>query len=143
VWTFGFEYPVAAYLAHVLRELGFRSRVQISDRLFDDAHTAQMAVLGWEADSPEAAGFMRPLIACGDFNNASNFCDHGIDEAITRAQAGLPAGTAWQRLERRVARAAPIVPLVNDRELAIASPRAGNLQFNPLEGLMLDRVWVR
>jgi peptide/nickel transport system substrate-binding protein len=145
VWTFAFTYPVAAYLAHVLRELGFRSRAWTPDpnRFFADAHTAQMGVTGWQADSPEAAGFLRALVACGDVNNASNFCDRGIDKAITRAQAGPAAGAAWQRVERRIARAAPIVPLVNERELAIASPRAGNLQFHPLGGLMLDRVWVR
>jgi len=145
VWTFAYTYPVAAYLAHVLRELGFRSRAWIPnpDRFFTDAHTAQMGVAGWEADSPEAAGFLRALAACGNVNNLSDFCDRGIDRAIARAQAGPAASAAWQRVERRIAHAAPIVPLVNQRELAISSPRAGNLQFHPLEGLMLDRVWVR
>jgi peptide/nickel transport system substrate-binding protein len=145
VWTFAFTYPVAAYLAGVLRELGFRSRAQIPtpDRFFADAHTAQMGVAGWHADSPEAAGFLRAVVACGNVNNFSNFCDRGVDDAIARREAGPAAGAAWQRVERRIAQAAPIVPLVNERELAIASARAGNLQFNPLEGLMLDRVSVR
>jgi DNA-binding SARP family transcriptional activator/ABC-type transport system substrate-binding protein len=140
VWTYDYVYPVAAYLAEVLQELGFRSHVQIAGPSAR-GQAAQMGFAAWGADSPEAAGFMRAVVACGSTNNFSHFCDHGIDGAIARAQESGPA--AWQRVERRIARAAPIVPLTNQREVAIASPRAGNLQFNPLEGLMLDRVWVR
>jgi peptide/nickel transport system substrate-binding protein len=136
VWTYDYMYPVAAYLARVLNELGFRSRVST-----DQPSAAQIGFAGWGADTPEAAGFLRALVACGNVNNASHFCDRGIDTAIARAQATGPA--AWPRVERRIARPAPIVPLINERELAIASPRAGNLQFNSLDGLMLDRVWVR
>jgi peptide/nickel transport system substrate-binding protein len=137
VWTYGFNYPVAAYLANVLRQLGLRSRVQISG----SPHAAQMGVAGWGADSPEAAGFLRGLVSCGSPDNNSHFCDRGLDKAIARAQVSGPA--AWPRVERRIARAAPIVPLTNQRELAVASPHAGNLEFHPLEGLMLDRVWVQ
>jgi ABC-type oligopeptide transport system substrate-binding subunit len=100
-----------------------------------------MGVAGWGADSPEPAGFLRSLISCGNPDNYSHFCDRGIDKAIARAQA--TGASAWPEVERRIARAAPLVPLTNDRELAIASPHAGNLQFHPLEGLMLDRVWVQ
>jgi ABC-type transport system substrate-binding protein len=92
-------------------------------------------------NAPEPAGFLRAEVACGNTNNFSHFCDRSIDRAIARAEAAGPA--AWPRVERRVAHAAPIVPLANPRELAIAAPHAGNLQFNPLQGLMLDRVWVR
>jgi ABC-type oligopeptide transport system substrate-binding subunit len=141
VLTLAFAYPIAAYLADVLRELGFHSRVQVSERFFAIVHAAQISVEGWNADSPEPASFLRAVVACGNVNNASDFCDRGIDGAIARAEAAGPG--AWQRIERRIAHAAPIVPLANERELAIASPRAGNLQFHPLEGLMLDRVWVR
>ena len=42
VWTYAFMYPVAAYLADVLQELGFRSRVQTSG----SERAAQMGVAG-------------------------------------------------------------------------------------------------
>jgi ABC-type oligopeptide transport system substrate-binding subunit len=144
VWTFGHQVDQARYLRETLRRLGFRSRAQILHDFPLAGHAPPIGVTGWAADSPEPAGFLRSLIACGNRANLSGFCDRRIDAAITRAQAeGAAAGADWQRIERRIARAAPVLPLANPREVVIASPRAGNLQFHPLMGLMLDRVWVR
>jgi hypothetical protein len=60
------------------------------------------------------------------------------------AQATGPDGrAAWQRIERRIADAAPVVPLTTRRTALITSRRAGNIQFHPVNGVFLDQVWVR
>jgi hypothetical protein len=35
------------------------------------------------------------------------------------------------------------VPLITGRTAVITSRRAGNVQFLPLTGVLLDQVWVR
>lgn len=50
---------------------------------------------------------------------------------------------AWQAIERRIARAAPIVPLVNRHSVLVSSRRAGNVQFHPLLHVLLEQIWVR
>ncbi len=38
---------------------------------------------------------------------------------------------------------APMVPLVDRRQIAVTSRRTGNVQFHPLTGVILEQVWVR
>jgi peptide/nickel transport system substrate-binding protein len=146
------------HLVDVLDRLGFPSRLRTFDDLRelnaaarDPRRRPQIGVTGWSADFPEPGGFLRSLVSCGsDVRrdpgglNLSRFCDRRLDGAITRAQAaGLAAGSAWQRLERRVAAQAPVVPLVDARWAVVTSPRAGNVQFHPQGGPLLDQIWVR
>jgi ABC-type oligopeptide transport system substrate-binding subunit len=108
-------------------------------------------MIGWIADFPEPAGFLRALVSCAanpDVDpggwNLSRFCDRGLDAAIDRAQAaGRSDGAAWQRIERRIAARAPVVPRISRRQLVLTSARTGNVQFHPTDGVLLDQVWVR
>jgi YVTN family beta-propeller protein len=151
VWGWPPRRTVARYLANVLRELGFRSRVRIfpdlgtSDQAATDPRRhPQIGLDGWIADSPDPASFLRSLIGCGSEFNLSRFCDHGIDAAIDRAEAAGPdADAAWTRIERSIARRAPLVPLSTRRTVVVTSPRAGNIQFDPVYGVLLDKAWVR
>jgi ABC-type transport system substrate-binding protein/DNA-binding SARP family transcriptional activator/streptogramin lyase len=135
------------YLSQVLRRLGFRSHVRVvglNTTLPDDVRRLpQIGVGGWVADSPEPGRFLYALVGCGGDGNVEKFCDRRIDAMIARARAAGPsAGAAWQRIESRIASAAPAVPLINDRAIAVTSRRVGNVQFSPLTGLLLDKVWV-
>jgi ABC-type transport system substrate-binding protein len=145
-----FHRKIARYLVDLLRKLGFRSHAaELGPSSFDPdrwrgAHPVLLAIAGWVADSPQAAGFLEGIVGCGNRNNVSGFCDRGIDAAIAHAQtAGGDAGVAWQAVERRIAREAPVVPLQNPREVVITARRAGNVQFHPFDGVLLDRIWVR
>jgi YVTN family beta-propeller protein len=150
IWSWPDLRPVAEYLARVLGDLGFRTRVRISGDYFTKAASApddvaQMGVTGWLADFPDPSGFMRPILSCHAVGttNLSRFCDRGLDRAITRAQAAAPDhNTAWLRIERRIADASPIVPLVSQRRSYITSPRVGNARIHLLTGLLFDEVWV-
>lgn len=146
-------------LAHVisdaLGDLGVTTRV----RRFDDYEVllrrtrepqarGRLGLLGWIADHPHPAGFLRPLVACDASPatggmNVSRFCEPSVDAAIRRAERQGTGGDAWLDVERRIAAAAPVVPLLNARLPVVTARRVGNVQFNLLTGPLLDKMWVR
>jgi ABC-type oligopeptide transport system substrate-binding subunit len=134
----------------VLRELGFRTHVRIFSDLGSGEENAarnprlrpQIGIDGWIADSPEPAPFLRALIGCGNAANLSRFCDHRIDAAIDQAAAAGPDAD-WTRIERAIARRAPLVPLSSRRTVVVTSRRTGDIQFDPVFGVLLDKAWVR
>jgi peptide/nickel transport system substrate-binding protein len=150
VWTWPDRASAGRYLAEVLTRLGFPAHVRVFDDLFESLEAIgrpggrpQIGLTGWIADSPDPAMFLRALVGCGGEFDQSGFCDPQIDAAIDRAEAaGAGGGPAWQRVEQQIAERAPLVPLTSRRNVVATSSRAGNLQFHPLYGLLLDQVWV-
>jgi ABC-type transport system substrate-binding protein len=123
---------------------------RIYEAALDPRKRPQIGLDGWLADYPEPAAFLNALISCNGWIsnsgivNLARFCDPSIDAAIDRARAAGPeAGAAWQRIERRIAKRSPVVPLTTRRSAVVTSKRVGNLQFHPLGGVLLDQVWVR
>jgi len=155
LWAWPWQRAVATNVAALLRDLGYPTRVHVTadySKAATQPHRgAQLGLYGWFADSPSPAPFLRAIMSCGAFapgergsTNLSRFCDPALDAEIDRAEAaGADAGDAWQRIERRIAEAAPIVPLTSLRSAVMTSPRAGNVQFHPLAGVLLDQVWVK
>jgi YVTN family beta-propeller protein len=161
VWSEPERLVTSTYLVTVLRRLGLSASLHRVASLAEpltlpvsaDRRTPQIGVVGWIADYPEPAAFLRGFVTCGAIptrrhggGNISHFCDHDLDAAIDRAAtAGLGgSGTAtWQAIERRIARAAPVVPLVNRHSVLVSSRRAGNVQFHPLLHVLLEQIWVR
>jgi peptide/nickel transport system substrate-binding protein len=150
VWTWPDRASVGRYLAELLTGLGFPANVRVFKDLGETIEAverpgerAQIGLNGWIADSPDSATFLRALIGCeGDFN-LSSFCDPQIDAAIARAEAAEAEGSSsWQRIEREIAERAPVVPLTTRRYVVVTSPRAGNVQFHPINGVLLDQAWV-
>ena len=161
VWSEPERLVTSTYLVAVLRRLGLSAGLHRVASLAGpltspgsaEGRTPQIGVVGWIADYPEPAAFLRGFVTCGAIptrrhggGNISRFCDHDIDAAIDRAAtAGLGGSMtgAWQAIERRIARAAPIVPLVNRHSVLVSSRRAGNVQFHPLLHVLLEQIWVR
>ena len=158
VATYTDRRTLGQHLAAVLRRLGYRARIRVFPTLSDSYAPAlapnppQIGINGWIADFPEPAGFLQLLVGCSGYVpgepfqtvNFSRYCDRSLDAAITRARtAGAAAGDAWQRIEQRIAARAPVVPLVDRRNVAVTSPRLANLQFHLQTGPMLEQVWVR
>jgi peptide/nickel transport system substrate-binding protein len=157
VWASADWQTLGGHLVDVLRHLGYRARLHVVDQLSDIYEAAadprehiQIGLTGWIADFPQPADFIRKLLGCryadpaGGGTNLSRSCDPALDAAIDRAETadGRGAGS-WLDVERRIARDAAIVPLMNLRSTVLTSARAGNLQFHPLTGVLLDQVWVR
>ena len=143
-------------LVQALESLGYRTRVRYfvgaSDyfpRLEQARTRPQMGFFAWVADFPSESGFIPPLFSCKAVaSNPSGFCDPSIDRAFGRAAAvqsqNPPEGHAlWQRIERRILDAAPIVPTHNARLVSFVSKRVGNFQFHPQFGVLLAQLWVR
>ena len=150
VWTWPDRASVGRYLAEVLTGLGLPARARVFKDLGEELMAAQrpaahpqIGLNGWIADSPDSALFLRTLVGCGGDFNLSAFCDPAIDAEIDRAEsAGTEGSAAWQRIERQIADSAPVVPLTTRRYVLVTSSRAGNVQFHPFYGVLLDQIWV-
>ena len=155
VWAFPERASVGRYLAQVLTGLGFPAHVRVFkgiggkglgesiEAVGRPGERPQIGLNGWIADSPDSATFLRALIGCDAEFNLASFCDPKIDTAVARAEAaGAEGSSAWQRIERQIAQRAPVVPLTTRRYVVVTSARAGNVQFHPIHGLLLDQIWV-
>jgi YVTN family beta-propeller protein len=161
VWSEPERVVTSTYLVALLRRLGLPASMHrvaslagpLTSPGSPKRRTPQIGVMGWIADYPEPAAFLRGFVTCNAIptrrhggGNISHFCDHDLDAAIDRAgTAGLGGSmtSAWQAIERRIARAAPVVPLVNRHSVLVSSRRAGNVQFHSLLHVLLEQIWVR
>jgi peptide/nickel transport system substrate-binding protein len=115
---------------------------------------AQAAFLTAVPAYPSASEFIQFQFSCGWIStaaswgpNMSKFCSPRLDATMHRAfaaeEAGSPAWAGlWASADRQVTNAAPLVALANPRELDFVSKRVGNYQFNPVQGPLLDQLWV-
>jgi ABC-type transport system substrate-binding protein/DNA-binding SARP family transcriptional activator len=144
-----------------LRQLGYRASLRLlPDSTFftytnDSRNHAQVIDGGWSADYPSAGDFIGKL-ACSNFvpgngqatSDASEFCDHAVDEQIDRAAQlqtadPLAAAASWARLDQELTNLAIWLPTVTPNETDLISSRTGNYQYNPVWGPLIDQLWVR
>jgi peptide/nickel transport system substrate-binding protein len=113
----------------------------------------QAGVLSWQSDYPAASNFLAMFFGCrapgaASSLNGAQFCDAGIDGQITRA-VGLEAtdpsiaNSLWSRIDRELVDRAPVVPLVNPRQVDFLARRVGDYQYSPQWGVLLGQLWVR
>jgi peptide/nickel transport system substrate-binding protein len=154
----------ATFAVPLLRQLGYRARAKrlggehhggnYYAKAGDSRQKAQAGVQSWGADYPAPWNFFF-LLSCRSFvantgrnQNFSEFCDPRIERQITRAralQATDPAlaSSVWTTIDHEVVDQAPVVPLVNPKQVDFLSQRVGNYQFNPQWHVLLDQLWVR
>jgi peptide/nickel transport system substrate-binding protein len=144
-----------------LRQLGYRASLRLlPDSTYftytgDSRNRAQVIDGGWSADFPSADDFIGKL-TCDNYvprnglatTDASEFCDPALDRQIAGAAAlqatNPPAAAAlWARLDRQLTDLAIWLPTVTPRETDLISRRAGNYQYNPVWGALIDQMWVR
>jgi peptide/nickel transport system substrate-binding protein len=142
----------------VLRALGYRARPKLVGDSFyaqigDPRLRIQAGVLSWQSDYPAASNFLAMFFRCHvpgapSSQNGAQFCNGRIDRQITRA-VGLEAtdpsiaNSLWSRIDRELVDDAPLVPLVNPKQVDFVSRRVGDYQYSPQWGVLLDRLWVR
>jgi peptide/nickel transport system substrate-binding protein len=159
VWADATKVRFGRYFARLLGRLGYRTSVRVVEKVpsylkkVGDSRThAQIGIVGWVADYPAAASFFDPNYSCaGQVDaspaslNQSQFCSTEIDAAVAAAQRaeGPAAETAWADAQRKLTTLAPAVPLTTRRRTLFMSARTGNVQQNPMLGVLLERVWVR
>jgi peptide/nickel transport system substrate-binding protein len=144
-----------------LRQLGYRVSLRLlPDSTYfaytnDSRNRAQVIDGGWSTDYPSADDFIGKL-TCGNYvprdglatTDASEFCDPVLDRQVARAAALQPtdppaAAALWARLDRQLTDLAIWLPTVTPSEADLISRRAGDYQYNPVWGALLDQMWVR
>ena len=157
-----FGKPVGAYLADLLRQLGYRATVrnvsqdQFHAAAYNSSRKIQLGLAGWEADIPIASDFFLPVLTCRSLSqdpastaNVADFCDPHADKLASEAQAAQQTDPAaarnlWAKLDRLVTDQAPWVPILNASETVFVSARVGNYQESPsYGGPLLDQIWIR
>ena len=113
-----FGKPVGAYLADLLRQLGYQATVrnvpqdQYHAAIHNASHKIQLGLTGWAADIPTASDFFLQILTCRSIYqdpagtaNVAGFCDPQADRLASQAQAAQqtdPAGARklWAKLDR-------------------------------------------
>jgi YVTN family beta-propeller protein len=160
VWIPPNHRPEGAAVVAVLGQLGYRAGAKLLGldyyaKIGDSRLKIQAGVHTWLPDYPAAAAFLNALFSCRAFKpgtganlNASEFCDPQIDRQIARARAlevsdPALASALWSRIDSELVEQAPVVPLVNPKQVDFLSQRVGDYQYNPQWHLLVDQLWVR
>ena len=124
---------IGTYLLDVLRDLGFRARLQAlsGDVQFtyiqNTGNRVQASLTSWYADYPSAANILAGNFGCAAFHpgsdsstNIPGLCDPALDAGLVRAvAAGDMAGVA--AVDRAMTDAAPAVVLLAPRYIDLIS----------------------
>jgi peptide/nickel transport system substrate-binding protein len=114
----------------------------------------QIGTFSWIADLPSPSQWITKFLSCAawnpplNLNNHAQFCDPQADRLAQRAaELGqtnpAAADKLWAQADRRVTNLAPWVPTVSENEIDLLSRRAGNYQYVPTFGAVIDQLWVR
>ena len=142
------------YVVSLLKSLGYKARFKNIPRskyyaaISDPRRRIQSGISGWSQDYPSASNFFTPELTCGATENYAEFCNPRIDAEIARAlslQTTDPgaASRLWSKVDRDVVDQAPWLFMQNPLSLVLVSRRAGDYQYNPQWGTLLDQLWVR
>ena len=143
-----------------LHRLGYRARMRLlpDNKYFpltnDAANHAQIINGGWSVDYPLASSMIGKLTCAnakppGQLSyDPSGFCDPAIDRQIARATAlqaidPTRANALWAKLDRIITNRAVWLPTTTPSTTDILSARAGNYQYHPAYGALVDQLWVR
>ena len=144
----------------VLHSLGYRVAVKplgdaFWDAVGDSRNRAQIGFTGLQPSFPSPAQFMVPLFSCAAFvprspanPNPGEFCDPRVDRQMRRAQAEqlsdpTESRALWQRVDREITDASPLVPLMTSNYVNVLSKRVGNFQYSLVSDMLIDQLWVR
>ena len=160
IWVPENQQAEGPFAATLLQSLGYPTRLkQVSAGVYYDAakgpgnprHRVQAGPFTWKADYPAPSNYINILLSCAaeaNGGNYSHFCDPSIDARIHRALAlqttnPYRASNLWGEIDQLIVDQAPVVPLITHRKMEFVSNRAGNYQYNPQWGILLDQLWVR
>ena len=154
VWGYRDKRPIIRYFAALLHQLGYHTSVRLfadyghyRDKVGDPRTRAQIGIDGWSPDIGAPSNFTPPFLCSSIASgfNESGYCDRRLERRIEVALSarGTRAIALWNDVYRRLADAAPAVPLVNRRSVTLVSDRVGNYQSHPWWSTLLDQLWVR
>ena len=139
-------------VVEVLNELGLEADLKlVADATYwrgIRAGEPQGFWTGWAPAYPSASEYIGPLFECGSSGNVTGVCDEALDDQIEEArtlQATDPAAAnqAWTELEHQLVEDAVWVPLTNPVTNYALSADVGNVEVNPMLGILFSQLWVR
>lgn len=147
----GVPRELPAYVASVLRALGYRTRVHVvpgASISYGQRRGFQLSADGdWSPDYPSPSAFLPPFFGChGGYSNGF-VCDATLERQIASAstlQVRDPhdAAGAWARVDRRITDQALFVPTVQLEQPELVSKRVRNYEYHPVWGFIADQVWL-
>jgi peptide/nickel transport system substrate-binding protein len=159
----GIDFTAAGtYLKSLLDRLGYPTRIQtfpldspLPTLREADSRTAPQAFFGAGIPLyPAASQFLASNSTCREFiprsmnnQNTEEFCDPRFDALVRKALAAeasrSPSARLWSEADHELADQARDVYLVNPSTTDFVSSRAGNYQYNPWIGILIDQLRVR
>jgi YVTN family beta-propeller protein len=143
---------MAAYVAGVLRTLGYRVRIRlVSIATVTQAmrtHFQLSADGDWVAPYPDASSYIAQYFSCGGGNGNGFYCNPRLDREMQQAtqlelRNPLRSRALWESVDRQLTDAAVWVPTVTPREVDLTSNRLHNYEYNPVWGFLADQSWLQ
>jgi peptide/nickel transport system substrate-binding protein len=140
---------VPAYIAQVLRSLGYRARlhmVPFESITETERRRFQLEVDGdWGPDYPDPSSYIPQFFACNGGNGNGWYCNPGLDQEMTKAtlfelEDPAQASATWTEVDHQITDQAVWVPMVDRRWVEFTSKRLENYQFNPVWGFVPDQA---
>jgi YVTN family beta-propeller protein len=142
----------AAYVAAVLRSLGYRTHLHLAPISHITAAMRrhfQLSVDGdWYADYPDPSSYVPQFFGCDGGLSNGYYCNPRLNREMRTAsllELANPrsADATWTDVDHRLTDQAVWAPTVDLRAVELVSPRLRNYQFNPVSGFLADQVWLR
>jgi YVTN family beta-propeller protein len=135
--------PIAPYVVRLLRELGYRARLLVTD---SSLVAPQFNINSYSADVPSPSEWLTLQLSCA-LDNLAEFCDRTLDRtaaAAAQLQTTDPvaADRLWAKADREATNQAPWLTMVSFRGVDTVSPRVGDWQYVPTVGAVLDQLWL-
>jgi len=137
-----------AYIAQVLRSLGYRTtfRVAASWTVQGLQPQLQMSAIGdWSPDYPDPSSYIPEFFACDGANGNGYYCDPALDREMTQAtlleqQDPAQAAALWTKVDHYLTDQAVWLPTVDLYWVDFTSKRLKNYEFNPVWGFVADQA---
>jgi peptide/nickel transport system substrate-binding protein len=143
---------VPAYIASVLRALGYRVRLHLAPSATTTQamrrHHQLSADGDWQADYPDPSSYIPQFFSCNGGNSNGYYCNPRLDQKMRQASLldlkdPAKATALWTSIDHQLTDNAGWVPTENLRDVELVSQRLRNYQYNPIWGFLADQAWLR
>ena len=142
---------IPAYLASVLRSLGYRVRLHLVPLpAITTADWKRMQIFAegnWVAPWPDLSSYVPQFFSCGGGDSNGWYCNPVIDREMEHAEllefTDPPKSRAvWEAVDRQLTDDDEWVPTVTQPDIELTSRRLQNYEYNPVDGFLADQSWL-
>ena len=153
----------AVQMASDLRRIGYQATTQFLSNTIQQPYVENsanhskwnVALAAWAPDYPAASDFLNVLLGCGSIHpgsdaspNIAAYCNAFIQAKMDHAEVvgqsnPTAANKIWAQVDHDLTDEAPLVDLVNPRQIDFLSARVHGYQWNPQWNILIDQTWLR